>query len=490
MKKSKLLTSLMALVLVVGLGACNESEDDTTSGDSSTDTGTGGNANTGGDAGDGVFEVVAEGIVIDDDYPTPVDDPPVEHTWSTTATVSTDDEKYHVLVCTDEGCDATKLEVHQAVADDDTYTTATCSVCGATGLNIEGLSYTSNDDGDAYYVSGYDDSWWVEGNDPTDLFIPTQYKGCNVYSVGQRYAATASLSPFYLSTAVRFIGIPNTVKYIGNYGIYAVTSLVECPVPDSVTYIGEGAFQGCYNLLSTNIPYGITSISDYQYNGCSKLSGVTLPSTVTSIGANAFEFCYALTSITFPTGLTSIDEYAFATSGLRSVQIPASLKELPSRCFLQCSDLVTVKLPSTLEVVGPYCFSSCSGLESAVLPASLKTLSEGALAYCENMVSVDIKADLTVINDWTFVRCYGLESVVIPEQVESIGEYAFYRDEALKNVFYMGPSLDSWTNITIGSMNVTEDQTENIFDRATIYCYSSTSSEGCWHYENDVPTLW
>ena len=49
---------------------------------------------------------------------------------------------------------------------------------------------------------------------------------------------------------------------------------------------------------------------------------IVLPSTVTSIGSEAFRNSRRLSSITLPESLQTIGEYAFAQTGLASIEIP------------------------------------------------------------------------------------------------------------------------------------------------------------------------
>ena len=83
------------------------------------------------------------------------------------------------------------------------------------------------------------------------------------------------------------------------------TILLLCPeagpdnytVPDQVTRIGDLAFEDCY--LLTNLVFGrnITSIGDFAFQS-SALPSVTIPAGVTNIGCGPFDGCWNLTAIT------------------------------------------------------------------------------------------------------------------------------------------------------------------------------------------------
>ena len=63
----------------------------------------------------------------------------------------------------------------------------------------------------------------------------------------------------------------------------------------------------------------------------------------------------------------------FADSGVESVTLPSTLKQLGWQAFKGCKNLKRVQIPQRLEYVGTECFSE-SGLEEASFPATLKTL--------------------------------------------------------------------------------------------------------------------
>ena len=55
---------------------------------------------------------------------------------------------------------------------------------------------------------------------------------------------------------------------------------------------------------------------------------------------------------TFPNCLESIDRFAFFESGLKSAELPASLKKISQGTFYKCKNLKAVKFSEGLEVLG------------------------------------------------------------------------------------------------------------------------------------------
>ncbi len=504
MKKRKILTSLLALTLVVGLGACQKEEDESEENTPSTSipsTGgdTGGSSNTPinagqGTNGNGIYNTGVGLSYKDDEYydTLVVDDTPETHNWSETGTVSIDDERYHVLTCTDNGCEATKIEPHQVIADDESYKTGHCSVCEATNLNIEGLTYAKRSGENEYYVSYYDDSWYDYDPDEEDdermektidLYVPMEYEGEPVTGIGNT-VATRDTDPFDSCYALSFIGLPNTLTYLCPYAFYNMRYLTRCDIPDSVTSIGAYAFQACAFLEEVNIPYGLTEIKEHTYTSCSSIKEVVIPSTVTKIGDDAFHFCRGLESVSLPYTLTSMGEQVFMDTGLTSVVIPRALKEIPTRTFMECYDLKEVTIYEGLESIGYAALSSCTSLEYVDLPDNVD-LDICAFSDDEALISIRLPKGLTSINERLLQKCYALESIIIPSSVTSVGAYAFYLvEDTINNLFFEGTS-EQWASI---SFSTTYNSALNY---ATVYFYSETPLDGAWYYnESGIPTLY
>ena len=81
----------------------------------------------------------------------------------------------------------------------------------------------------------------------------------------------------------------------------------------------------------------------------------------------------SLESIELPENLEVIGEYAFAHTGLRTVDIPASVAAIQTRAFFHCLNLETVVLHEGLVELGESAFAD-SGLTALHLPASIQTI--------------------------------------------------------------------------------------------------------------------
>ena len=133
--------------------------------------------------------------------------------------------------------------------------------------------------------------------------------------------------------------IDDSVKSIGEAGLYGCTSLKEVLIPDSVYSIETAAFEECESLTSIIIPERVTTIETAVFGGCESLTNITIPNSVISIGNGAFNYCTGLTSITIPERVTNIAENAFAFTGLTSIKILNQNTTINEIAFEGCGNL-------------------------------------------------------------------------------------------------------------------------------------------------------
>ena len=79
-------------------------------------------------------------------------------------------------------------------------------------------------------------------------------------------------------------------------------------------------------------------------------------------------------------------------SGLTSIVIPNSVREIGSSAFSGCSGLTAISIPNSVTEIGDYALSGCSGLTSIVIPkgTTYKFLEYGLSEYQHLLVEKDI----------------------------------------------------------------------------------------------------
>lgn len=97
-----------------------------------------------------------------------------------------------------------------------------------------------------------------------------------------------------------------------------------------------------------------------------------------------------------------IDSFVFASTSIRSVTIPDTVKKIGVSAFEGCEYLEEVYIGSNVKEIGSYAFYGCQSLKTIVLPVELEEIEEYTFAYCTDLCEI-----------------------YIPYKVESIGAYAF-----------------------------------------------------------------
>ena len=312
--------------------------------------------------------------------------------------------------------------------------------------------------------------------------------------------------------------IPNGITAIGASAFSFCYSLERVLIPESVKKIGMSAFFSCKSLKNVKIPDGVVKIDVLVFSNCDSLEYVEIPASVTTIGWGAFDGCESLSEVRYsgtkaqwnsiaglydgrdkpllratvvctdgmqkpevtpdgfalvgsilcwtrdipkiaeiPDGVTAIGQYAFDCKPIKSVKIPASVKEIGDDAFYGCKSLTDVVIPESVQEIGQDAFSNCTSLKCIEIPRSVKEIKDSAFhdckslvdvmipesvqeigsfafAYCTSLKSIEIPKSVKVISEYTFIGCVSLSEVVIPEGVTGIDTGAFNECKSLKHI--------------------------------------------------------
>ena len=293
---------------------------------------------------------------------------------------------------------------------------------------------------------------------------------------------------FFVCINLTSIGVPNSVKDIGEWAFAGCSLLSSIDIPNSVISIGNNAFAGCLSLKYLSIPESVICLNGNPFGDCEgeieclsanfiyeddvlfnkdkseiisfrnqEIESYIIPDSVTSIGDGAFGCCSSLSSLVIPNSVTSIGDGAFeGCSSLSSLVIPDSVVNIKGNPFylwkgkLEClsasfiyednvlfnmdkSKLISYRnqeaksfiIPNGVMSIEKYAFSDSSSLISISVPKSVTSIGDGAFDGCSSLSSIAISDSITSISAWTFWNCKSLRSLVIPDSVTSIGNEAF-----------------------------------------------------------------
>ena len=180
-------------------------------------------------------------------------------------------------------------------------------------------------------------------------------------------------------------GLENVKNFTQQSYFYNCSSLVSVTVPEGITYIPNETFCGCTSFTGIanwdSIKNNITSIGNYSFYKTA-ITSISLPS-VTSIGNYSLAACPSLTVIDFDGApLTSLGGCAMRDTPIVEINLPDTVKSIPSDCFNGCKQLKSFSVPRDCTEIAKYAFSGCSSLETFDMTGakSLKSTSQNSFS--------------------------------------------------------------------------------------------------------------
>lgn len=212
--------------------------------------------------------------------------------------------------------------------------------------------------------------------------------------------------------------------------------------------IASQAFYNQTELTEYKMPEKIKSIGDFAF-ARSGLTSIEIPEGVTTIGYGAFYHCDDLVEVKIPSTVTEIEPSAFAQT-----EWMEQLKEDRRNPFTIVGDGILiaysgmnsqVEVPEGVKQIGAEVFKDNKRITSVKLPESLTIIGEDAFAGCSGLVSVSMGSNVQEIRDRAFEGC-PISTIKIPASVRQIGLKAFDisdadKAEGTKNVVFLGTTL-------------------------------------------------
>ena len=220
----------------------------------------------------------------------------------------------------------------------------------------------------------------------------------------QYFTSLTSLSSaFYGCKNLQSVIIPDGVTSL--YSAFGTcTSLTSIDIPESVTNV-ERAFNGCTALERVKFPSGLTTIGPWAFMKAG-LRTLDIPNSVTTIKASAFNQCQSLKMLYIPENVASITSYNEISAdisfkrctALESIAVDGANTVFDSR--QNCNALIETSsnrlilgskntiIPEGVVTLGGYAFSG-QPITSIVIPASVTNLEPRCFVNCSQLVSVE-----------------------------------------------------------------------------------------------------
>ena len=232
--------------------------------------------------------------------------------------------------------------------------------------------------------------------------------------------------------------------------------ITEVTVPEGIETIGEGAFRDCKSLETVHLPESLRTVGSAAFVRCGNLKSISLPKRIRTVAKNAFLDCPSLQdangfavlgdrlvgyygdakTLRIPKNVTVIltlenNSYVNVSSryhpgynlkkDVNEVILSESLREIGEEAFAGFSGLTSIRIPASVKNIGKKAFSY-SGLQQIDLPEGLEKIGESAFSSSDQLKTVKLPNSLKSIGEEAFSYCSGLRELWIPAGTVSIGE--------------------------------------------------------------------
>lgn len=169
----------------------------------------------------------------------------------------------------------------------------------------------------------------------------------------------------------------------------------------------------------------ITKIKTKDFLRAKNLKSVTVSEGIEEIGYKTFYECSNLVDVQLPSSLKKIGFWAFRSTGITTIDIPAGTDFKTSDGNFYNTTVMGVKGNS---------FSNCRNLVSVNLLEGITTLPESTFSGCNTLKNITIPNSVTQIDMYAFANCTSLTSITIPASVSSISYVAFFNCSNLTEI--------------------------------------------------------
>lgn len=219
--------------------------------------------------------------------------------------------------------------------------------------------------------------------------------------------------------------VVNGVYAIPDNAFYEKSTLSKCVLPDKLERIEDGAFYNTAISGTILLPEGLKYVSGFA---STKVTNVHFPATLEEIGSSAFRDCSSLMcELSFPESLMTIGFGAFyKTSISGNLILPHNISSIGSQAFYGCKNLSgSLTIPGRMKIINERCFEQCGFSGTLSLPDGLEQIASGAFANTEFKGELNIPKEVIMIGDNAFARTLFHGTLVLPQELISLGSGAF-----------------------------------------------------------------
>lgn len=169
---------------------------------------------------------------------------------------------------------------------------------------------------------------------------------------------------------------------------------------EGITEIRSYAFYNCQSLQRVELPESVETIGSYAFANCRNLQEVVTTSNLKTVKTHAFYDCVNLKTFNF-TGLESVESFAFSSTGLEEIRLPANVSIWGS-CIFQNSSLKVMYVEEGATEIPFGLLHGCGGLTEIYLPSTLQTIDTFGISNYSSNVNVFFAGTQDQFNQITY----------------------------------------------------------------------------------------
>lgn len=281
---------------------------------------------------------------------------------------------------------------------------------------------TVEHDGKSYNVTAIGMHAFVFCSGMTSIELPSSIKTIEPGAFMNCYGLTSIDLPeglesignlaFVACENLEKVTIPSTVQDIGYMAFNMNTKLRNITIPEGVEVIEYMTFSSCHALKDVVLPQSLKAIGTEAFGSCKQLTQVVIPDAVVEIGDKAFSNCENLTEITIGKGVKNISSNAFndcarmevvkwnaleceenegdfqspfkSHGKMFAVVIGNEVHKIPAQLFNYAVDLKSIDIPASVKEIGNNAFDNCLSLNTIVSRATDPSL----ISYGSDLESI------------------------------------------------------------------------------------------------------
>ena len=250
---------------------------------------------------------------------------------------------------------------------------------------------------------------------------------------------------FWLIDArLRKVHLPSTLRKM-EANTFVHCSLEELELPKGVAIVPGCMCESCGELQKVVLPSSIEGIEICAFNSCTKLQEINLPNNLTWVEDGTFRYCESLKYLHLPLSLEMISPEMFYCSGIESIEIHQSIREIGYWAFWGCRYLKRLVIPDSVKRIGYGIVSAHEGFEGIECHAKGYHVENDALIDDEKQ---ELLCCWTQQKHYVVPECVKriadiggnefVETITVKQPVELTSGDVFASDINLKRVDFLG----------------------------------------------------